>query len=135
MSTTHKVTLTPAEQFFYDNAGYSFDPATETATSGRTRVALALADAEKALNGGPLTVTWQEDPEPDESGTDDGQPYIAVLHGPDERCNDLPDDDGPELTSCGGVTFGPGRDPWSNPVLARVVAANLVSEYLTSGHY
>jgi len=45
--------MTRQEQFFYDNAGYSFNPATETPEQGKRRCAAELAKAEQdALNEG-----------------------------------------------------------------------------------
>lgn len=44
MTTTNK--LTTDEQFFYDHAGYGYNPATETAEQGRENTARGLARAE-----------------------------------------------------------------------------------------
>lgn len=49
------------EQFFYDHAGYSYDPKTETSEQGRERGAVALAAAETwALDNG-YYFDWIED--------------------------------------------------------------------------
>lgn len=142
MSTarTHKITLTEAEQFFYEHAGYSWDPKTETATSGRTRVAVLLAAAEGTLEGSPLSVTWTPDDQPAECAcgnpdcVSDGAPaWVVQLRGPDERCNDLPSDSGEVLTASGGYDF-PSGEPWGE-ASARVAAAQLVAGWLADPHY
>lgn len=46
MSTS---TLTPDEQFFFDHAGWSHNPKTETSEEGHIRCAVALAAAERRL--------------------------------------------------------------------------------------
>ena len=38
--------MTKQQQFFYENAGFSYDPATETQGQGKERCAIALANAE-----------------------------------------------------------------------------------------
>ncbi len=57
--------LTPSEQFFYDHAGYSFDPRTETKESGRVRCAQALAAAEQryldAHRDSGVRIVWETD--------------------------------------------------------------------------
>lgn len=49
------------EQFFYNNAGYSYDPATETPEQGRQRCAQALAAAEAWAQAEGMTVQWADD--------------------------------------------------------------------------
>ena len=55
MSTT----LTPAEQHFYEHAGYSYDP--ETVEQGRARGARALAQAEAWAKAEGLAYGWEDD--------------------------------------------------------------------------
>lgn len=49
------------EKFFFDNAGFSYNPATQTPEEGHRECAVALAAAEVwgTLNG--LTVEWADD--------------------------------------------------------------------------
>lgn len=54
-------TMTPAERFFWLNAGYSFDPKTETKAQGRRRCAVRLAEAEAAQRESGSTYAWQDD--------------------------------------------------------------------------
>lgn len=68
--------LTPAEQFFYDHAGYSYDPKRETARTGRRRCAIQAAQTEREARALGLTHTlepdecfdWRDTPD----GADDG---------------------------------------------------------------
>ncbi|MGB7728409.1 MAG: hypothetical protein WBL50_10275 [Candidatus Acidiferrum sp.] len=53
--------LTDAEFFFYENAGYSYDPKKETAEQGRIRCAKQLADAERLAVSYGFTFEWEED--------------------------------------------------------------------------
>jgi hypothetical protein len=58
-------TLTACEQFFYENAGWSYTPGKETREEGRTRCAVALAAAEnlliEAIRNGAVEVTVEDD--------------------------------------------------------------------------
>jgi hypothetical protein len=67
--------FTEAEQFFYDNAGYSYNPARETYEQGRIRGAMKLARAENKFLRGPYFVTY----EPDDVPWDGDQPYDGPL--------------------------------------------------------
>src|SRR6267154_1105829 len=54
--------LTPAELFFYEQAGYSYDPKTETQEQGRVRCAKSMANDEataSAMEG--WHYEWQDD--------------------------------------------------------------------------
>lgn len=54
--------LTTDEQFFYDHAGWSHDPLTESPDEGRVRCAQALAAAERWLKTqDDLEVWWEDD--------------------------------------------------------------------------
>lgn len=55
-------TLT-AEQFFFENAGYSYNPATETEAEGRLRCARQLAQAEAWAQAEGLEYVWEDDPD------------------------------------------------------------------------
>lgn len=67
--------LTAAERFFYEHAGYSYDPKTETAEDGRVRCARELAIAERKLIEGP----YQIHVEPSEFPWDGDEPYDGPL--------------------------------------------------------
>jgi hypothetical protein len=119
------VTLTDTERFFYDHAGFSYNPETETADAGHARCAIAFAAAEKRLqrlvDDGTHSLTWEEDPEYDPAGYDPPEPegtrgFGAILRRGTEV-----------LGSLWAVTFAT-NDP-SDPY-ARVVAAELADEYL-----
>lgn len=123
------VRLTDSEQFFYDHAGWSYDPATETKHHGRATGAIALADAERMARARGWTVRWEIDPDADTTPTEDyfvsGNPqWIAILANSDS-------DDAEVLSALGGIDFAeayevtPERDPY-----ARVVAAELALEVL-----
>lgn len=54
-------TLTTAQRFFFDHAGYSFHPNKETALEGKLRCAVEMAKAEQcAINQG-WTAEWSDD--------------------------------------------------------------------------
>lgn len=60
-------TLTPDQAFFFKHAGYSHNPKTETPEQGRTRCAIALAEAEalymQAHRVADVGIEWaEEDP-------------------------------------------------------------------------
>jgi hypothetical protein len=118
---THKITLTEAEQFFYEHAGYSMRPG-EDKISAKIRSAVALARAEAIAEGRDATVTWEEDDHPDagwcDCGDDHGQPWGAVLR----------DAEGTVLGSLWGITFESHQPAGES--YARVVAAELADEYL-----
>jgi hypothetical protein len=52
-----------AYQFFLRNAGYSYNPATETKIEGRRRCAKALAAAEQWAEAEGLEFVWEDDPD------------------------------------------------------------------------
>jgi hypothetical protein len=49
------------ERFFYEHAGYSFDPKTETAEDGRARAARQLAAAETWAERVGVEYRWEDD--------------------------------------------------------------------------
>lgn len=51
-----------AEQFFFVNAGYSYDPKKETPTRGKMRGAKAMAKAEARAKRDGYYFTWDDDP-------------------------------------------------------------------------
>jgi hypothetical protein len=69
------VTNPTAYAFFYEHAGYSHDPKTETAEAGRARGATALAAAEAAAAERGWAYEWENDPETSAAdyGDEDGE--------------------------------------------------------------
>ena len=115
--------LTKQEQFFYDNAGYSYDPETETPEQGRTHCARQLAAAETKAAQAGVYAQWMTDPHTDSSDwSDDPEPWatwcVTITH-PETGQSD----------SLGGVDFGRDGEPWGNPY-ARVVEAELALDML-----
>lgn len=111
-------TLTPAERFFYEHAGYSYDR-TETAEQGRVSTARALAAAEARLTAGPYLI----DAVPDDVPWDGDEPYdgplwIVTLWSVAESAHQT------DLGSIGSVACEEGG--W----YMRVVAAELALEHL-----
>jgi|SRR5689334_19882453 len=53
--------MNDAEQFFYDHAGYGYDPATETPEQGREKCARKLAYAEAQRQERGWWVEWSHD--------------------------------------------------------------------------
>ena len=98
--------MTPAEQFFFDNAGYSYDPKVETPEQGRTRCAQRLAAAEEEADRCGWWVEWTDD------GEEDGR-----------WCRPLRDNNSAILNSLGGIDVCAGPH-------ARVVAAELAADDL-----
>lgn len=123
-SSNATVTLTDAEQFFYDHAGWGYDPATETPEHGRARGAMHLADAEKHAARKLWSVEWEIDPDADTEPTDS-----YFVSGNPQWCATLYDEGGNVLASLCGIDFAEPHDvtPEAEPY-ARVVAAELAYE-------
>jgi hypothetical protein len=114
---------TPAQQhaervaFFYEHAGYSFNPATETREQGRKRCARQLAVAEHNRIAGPYFISIEPDPEPYEGDESyDGPLWVVSLYRVDDRVE-------PECLASCSVVCDEG-DPY-----LRVVAAELAVEH------
>jgi hypothetical protein len=60
-----KSTMTESERFFWTNAGYSYDPKTETKAQGRRKCATILAEAEVWASEQEMSFTWEYDDCPD----------------------------------------------------------------------
>src|SRR4249920_3521828 len=91
-------------QFFFENAGYSYDPKTETEAGARERGAHALAKAERdALDMG-CSFQWHQD-NIDSSDFSDEEPawalWVCLMH----------DASGKVVQSLGGVDFGRDGEP------------------------
>lgn len=109
------------QQFFYDNAGYSYDPKIETPEHGRYRCAVALADAETLATAHGYSFEWSIDPDVDSSDFDgENEPYAQWL------CT-MYNDAGDIVANLGGIDFGPDGEPWGN-AYRRVVEAELALE-------
>ncbi len=113
--------LSPAIDFFLERAGFSFDPATETAEEGKLRAANALAAAEAwaADPANEVSIDWERDYEADlddncDCGEDHGPNYVGIVYVAGEV-----------KASLGAVTFG--EDGLNDPY-RRVVEAELASE-------
>jgi hypothetical protein len=115
--------LTPAEQFFYDNAGYSHR-ADEDPKVGHLRTARALAVAEAGAAERGWWVGWETDRETDSSDFSDEVPAWILWRAY------LLDDQNHSLGSLGGVDFGRDGSPVSGSAYARVVEAELAAEHI-----
>ena len=106
-------------RFFFENAGYSYDPKRETPQQGKLRCARQLAAAERWLSEQPgHEIEWAVDDHPDRSGIDhDGPLYGCIVTLASE-----------EQASLWGIDLGPEGD-LSDPY-ARVVVAELASELM-----
>jgi len=62
--------MTKAQQFFYDNAGFSYNPCEETVTEGKLRVACNLAEAEEYAKAQGWTAEWHDDGDADPNDWD-----------------------------------------------------------------
>ena len=111
--------LTVDQFFFYQHAGYSHNPKTETAEQGRLRCAVELAEAEAIGQRLGYEFDWEWDSDPDLSwmSDDEREQEHEVL------CCRIPDPDNTRysLASLCGIT-----DPDSN--YRRVIEAELASE-------
>jgi hypothetical protein len=128
------LTLTEAEQFFWDHAGWAHYP-DETPEHGRARCAIGLAEAERRLQRDESAeVTWEEDDIQEDDcdcGDDHGTRYGAILRKTVTRYDEMtgePRKTEQILGSLWGITFTTGA-PETDPY-ARVVAAELADEYL-----
>lgn len=114
-----RAALTPAEQFFYDHAGFSYDPKTETRKQGRVRCAKELAESESiaARLGYEFEWDWDQDPDlswmSDEERAQEHEVLCCRIIDPTDRKY--------SLASLCGIT-----DPDTN--YRRVIEAELASE-------
>lgn len=109
-----------ARSFFYENAGFSYDPKKESEEAGRKRCARALADAEQGARNLGYSFDWEPD-EIDSSDFSDERPawglFVCVMYRPD----------GTVCGSLSGVDFGRDGSPHADPY-RRVVEAELALE-------
>lgn len=117
--------LTSDQAFFYEHAGWSYDPETETSEQGKVRVAKLLAKAEQLAKKRLVHFDWTIDREADSSDFSEEQPawdlWICTLHH--EKGTKL------NTMSLCGIDFGRNGTPWGNPYM-RVVEAEMAYEYL-----
>lgn len=121
-------TLNAVEQFFYDNAGYSYDPTTETPEQGRERGAVLIASAECWARETAYSFNWGIDPDgdssdwidDDEDGGKNREPWRVW------ECF-MYDEKGNIAQSLHGIDFGRYGKPWGD-VYKRVVEAELALE-------
>lgn len=107
--------LTAAEQFFFDHAGYSYDPKSETAEHGRIRCAKNLAAAEGIAREAGVSFEWVPDADVDEPNQ-----WGCMLH----------DAAGSIHQSLWGIDFGRHGEPWGDKY-RRVVEAELADAYVS----
>lgn len=110
--------MTPAEQFFYDNAGYCYDPKTQTEEQGRVQCASELARAEAHSHEQEWEVEWVPDTQADPLDWDGEGPMGVEASGCILRASDGVEE------SLWGI--------WdASPVYRRVVEAELALEALS----
>lgn len=117
-ASEHYVPLTDSEQFFYDNAGYSYDPKIKTTEEGRVRCARDLAAAETRLKKGPYMTIVELESDPVDGKSDYPQ-WCVVLY----EMGEYPGDD--TIIGSMGCVDCPEHDPY-----LRVVAAELALEHI-----
>ena len=115
--------LTIDQFFFYQHAGYSHNPETETAEQGRLRCAVELAEAETIAERLGYSFEWEWDSDPDLSWMSDEERE----QDHEVLCCRIPDPDTPRysLASLSGIT-DPDRS------YRRVIEAELASEAITA---
>ncbi|MHB1938440.1 MAG: hypothetical protein ACYCOR_17930 [Acidobacteriaceae bacterium] len=97
------------EQFFYEQAGYSYDPKKETQEQGHERCAKALAAAQAWAFDNDVEYRWMPD---DEAGE-----WVCIATIGDKQA------------SLGAIDFADGADPWGQPY-KRVIEAELALELM-----
>lgn len=113
--------LTKNETFFFKHAGFSYDHKIESAARGRTRCAVALADAEQryleAHRNGEANCVWADDSE-----------SAAEMDGAFETCEScrIVDGNGNHLASLHAITN-------ATPEYRRVVRAELALDAFPVG--
>lgn len=121
--------MTTQEQFFYDQAGWSFDPKTETSEQGRKRCAQLLAKVETWAKANGVRYEWTKDDITNKSALAPGIfPIAASEPGPKYFLDCvLCYHNGKLVGSLGGVDFG-HRIPRNQSPYKRVVEAELAIE-------
>ncbi len=124
--------MTKQEQFFFDNAGFSFDPKAETEAQGKARCARAMAQAETYAVQQGWEFEISPDPDADESFMDnDSDEYKARWKGTAWQCILWSDLDHTELLGSLGGCFG---DSKYKRVVKAEVALEAMPALCTCGH-
>lgn len=125
MKTADKstVTLTPAQQFFFEHAGWGYDPSTETKEEGRTRGAIALAAAESEAREKGYSFEWGICPLGDSSDFSDELPAWSLW-----ACI-CRNSEGESVSNLHAIDFGRDGTPWGS-TYRRVVEAEMAMEAL-----
>lgn len=121
MLTTEAAPLAmpPAVAFFYNEAGFSYDPLTQTPAEGRLETAKALAKAESMASEAGCSFEWELDGGDSREWDAEGPvtpTWVCTMRSPS----------GTVLESVSGVDFG-DSEPWGQPY-RRVVEAELAFE-------
>lgn len=109
--------LNADQQFFFNHAGHSYNPAKETMEQGRERGARNLAAAEGIARNAGVSFVWQVD-------ADSSEPDMHPLY----ECLAY-DAAGKVCGSLSAVEFGPDSSPQSSDY-RRVVEAEIAAEYV-----
>lgn len=120
--------MNKVEQFFYNHAGSSYDPAKETEKQGKQRGAILLASAEQWAHETGYSYKWDIDDcassadwlADDEDGGKHYNPWQVW------SCRML-DEQGEVAQSLHAIDFGRDGEPWGDPY-RRVVEAELALE-------
>lgn len=111
-----------AEAFFFEWAGYGYDPKTETPTQGRRHGAQRLAAAERAAWRNGAAFVWSVDSDLTSGEWCDEEPayeqYQCALLDKDGKCQ----------ASLHGIDFGREGFPSDGDPYRRVVEAELAQE-------
>ena len=113
------------ENFFFEQAGYSYDPKRETEKQGRQRGAKALAAAERKGSDAGFSFHWEIDQLCDSSEFSKERPAWQLW-----ACC-CRNSQGRVRASLCGIDFGRDGAPWGEPY-RRVVEAELALEALAS---
>jgi hypothetical protein len=126
MRTTMKTKrANEAVVFFLENAGFSYNPKTETQEQGKMRCARILAKAERQASERGFFYRWSIDPHNDSSDFDDDHEPWQLW-----QCS-MYNADGRIVNSLHGIDFGRDVEPWGNNY-RRVVEAELATDGLTN---
>lgn len=104
--------------FFYEHAGYGYDPKTETPEQGRQRGAEELAKAEAWARENGYRFEWEHDGYADRSGIEHDGPLWVCL---------MLDAGGDVQDALGGIDLGENGTP-GRVAGARVIEAELALE-------
>lgn len=130
MATKRKPKTAPRQEaadFFYQHAGWGYDPAKETSDQGRRRNAERLALAERWLSEQPgHQIEWTEDTDADLSWCQKNERSNRTQYG----CIVTVGDD---KRSLWGIDFGQNGHPSGDPY-ARVVVAELALELMPDNY-